>query len=56
MHDRVIFIDEYVCWLIGQSIKDAAKAKPTYLVPLPPDVVSDKLSNYENIWKNAIEL
>lgn len=53
IHDRVIFIDGYVCWLMGQSVKDAAKAKPTYLVEAPPDVVSDKLANYEQIWAAA---
>ena len=53
LHDRVIFIDNFVCWLVGQSIKDAAKAKPTYLVQLPPDTVSSKLENYEQIWKAA---
>lgn len=53
LHDRVIFIDNYVCWLIGQSVKDAAKAKPTYLVPLSPDVVPEKLSHYETIWSSA---
>ena len=56
IHDRVVFIDGYVCWVIGQSIKDAAKAKPTYLVPLPPDVVQDKLSSYEEIWLSAEKL
>ncbi len=56
LHDRVVFIDDYVCWLIGHSIKDAAKAKPTYLVQLPPDVVPDKLSNYEEIWSSAEKL
>jgi hypothetical protein len=56
LHDRVIFIDGYVCWLIGQSIKDAAKAKPTYLVQMPPDVVPDKLQNYEDIWASATKL
>ena len=56
LHDRVIFLDNYVCWLIGQSIKDAAKAKPTYLVQLPPDVVPEKLNNYEEIWSSAEKL
>src|SRR5208282_1071488 len=32
-HDRVIFIDERG-WVVGQSIKDAARKKPTYLVEL----------------------
>lgn len=53
IHDRVIFIDGYVCWVVGQSIKDAAKAKPTYIAPLPPDVVPDKLKTYEGIWGSA---
>lgn len=53
IHDRVIFIDNNICWIIGQSIKDAAKAKPTYLVSLSPDIVRAKLATYENIWENA---
>ncbi|MGH8214870.1 MAG: hypothetical protein ACREPZ_04155 [Rhodanobacteraceae bacterium] len=53
IHDRVIFIDGYVCWIVGQSLKDAAKAKPTYLVPLAPDVVATKLQDYETIWSAA---
>jgi hypothetical protein len=48
-----IFIDGYACWIIGQSVKDAAKAKPTYLVPVPPDVAPEKLNNYEEIWSKA---
>ena len=50
IHDRVIFIDNFACWVVGQSIKDAAKAKPTYLSPLAPDVVSIKLQEYNDIW------
>ena len=46
IHDRVIFIDNMACWVVGQSLKDAAKAKPTYLSPLSPDVVSAKLQEY----------
>lgn len=53
IHDRVIFIDGYVCWITGQSLKDAAKAKPTYLVALAPDVVPAKLQSYEEIWAAA---
>lgn len=56
LHDRIVFIDGYVCWIIGQSLKDAAKAKPTYLVQLPPDVVSEKLNHYESIWDSATPL
>jgi hypothetical protein len=56
VHDRVIFIDNYVCWVLGQSLKDAAKAKPTYLAPLAPDVVPAKLKDYEDIWAEANEI
>lgn len=56
VHDRVIFIDGYVCWVIGQSLKDAAKAKPTYIAPLSPDVVPAKLADYERIWSGANEI
>jgi hypothetical protein len=53
IHDRVIFLEGYVCWIVGQSLKDAAKAKPTYLAPLAPDVVAAKLDDYESIWAQA---
>ena len=53
IHDRVIFIDDYVCWVVGQSLKNAAKAKTTYLVPLAPDIVTEKLNDYETIWNEA---
>jgi hypothetical protein len=53
IHDRVVFIDRFACWVIGHSIKDAAKAKPTYIAPLPPDVVAIKLKSYEGIWESA---
>jgi len=56
VHDRVIFLDDYVCWVLGQSLKDAAKAKPTYLAPLAPDVVSDKLQVYNEIWDGASKI
>ena len=53
IHDRVMFIDGSECYVTGQSLKDAAKAKPTYLSPLAPDVVPDKLRHYEEIWGEA---
>ena len=53
IHDRVLFIDNLSCWVMGQSIKDAAKDKPTYLMPLPADIATLKLSHYEPIWNNA---
>ena len=56
VHDRVFFLDEYACWVLGQSLKDAAKAKPTYLVPLAPDVVQAKFQDYNDIWVGANEV
>lgn len=56
IHDRVIFVDDYVCWVVGQSLKDAAKAKPTYLSPLSPDIVTEKLTGYEEIWNESNEI
>jgi hypothetical protein len=55
-HDRIVFVDDLSCWVMGQSIKDAAKAKPTYLLPLAPDIAKLKLTYYEAIWDNATVL
>lgn len=55
LHDRVIFIDETDCWLVGASIKDGGK-KPTYLIPLSPQLVPDKFAVYENAWGQAVSL
>jgi hypothetical protein len=56
LHDRIVFVDDLSCWVMGQSIKDAAKAKPTYLSPLAPDIAKLKLTYYEAIWNNATVL
>jgi hypothetical protein len=53
IHDRAIFIDGQVCWVLGQSIKDAAVKKDTYLAPLSPDVADIKLVHYEHLWSEA---
>lgn len=52
-HDRVLFIDELSCWVIGQSLKDAAKSMPTYIVPLSIDVAQLKLQHNERVWSGA---
>jgi len=49
VHDRLVFVDNAECWVMGASIKDAAN-KPTYLAPLAPDVSKAKLVFYEDIW------
>jgi len=50
IHDRVLFVDNDECWVLGASIKDAALKKPTYLAPLAPDVAAEKRRIYEIIW------
>lgn len=50
IHDRVIFVDNNQCWVLGASIKDAALKKPTYLAPVSSDVAVEKRKLYEAIW------
>lgn len=50
-HDRVLIIDSADCWVMGQSIKDAAAKKPTYLLPV--DAVKDMVNLYEDAWRLA---
>lgn len=49
IHDRLLLIDQRV-WFIGQSIKDAAKKKPTYIVEQDGTLVRQI---YEGIWNAA---
>ena len=53
IHDRVVFLDGRSCWVLGQSIKDAAKSTPTYLAPLSDDAAQLKKDDYERIWTTA---
>ena len=53
IHDRVMFIDDTQCWVLGASIKDAAAKKPTYLAPISADVAEQKMKIYEDIWNAA---
>jgi hypothetical protein len=52
VHDRHIFIDNR-CWTVGQSIKDAARKKPTYMVEMSDGLVETLRPIYEGIWANA---
>jgi hypothetical protein len=49
IHDRVIFADARV-WLCGQSLKDAAKKKPTYIVEHDEPAMRRV---YEDLWQTA---
>ncbi len=51
VHDRVVFADDR-CWVIGQSIKDAARKKPTYMVEHAGAAAMQGI--YEAIWAAAI--
>jgi len=48
-HDRLFFVDD-ACWVMGQSLKDAAK-KPTYLVKIESHDLFRKV--FENLWSQA---
>jgi len=49
IHDRVIFAGNRV-WVCGQSLKDAAKRKPTYIVEHDEPLMR---AIYEDIWAKA---
>lgn len=55
LHDRIIFIDQDVAWIMGGSIKDAGK-KATYLIPLQTPIVLAKKKIYQEIWGNSKEV
>ena len=52
VHDRHIFVDDRG-WSVGQSIKDAARKKPTYMVELSSGLVPVIRRIYEDIWAKA---
>lgn len=52
IHDRVVFIDQNECWIMGGSIKDAGR-KATYLIPVGSELAHDKFKIYETIWNEA---
>ena len=52
MHDRHVFADSRG-WIIGQSIKDAARKKPTYMVEISTSAVAAMQAIYEGIWSRA---
>lgn len=52
VHDRHVFVDGRG-WMIGQSIKDAAKRKPTYMVEIGAALVVSVQRIYEDIWSRG---
>ncbi len=53
IHDRVVIIDGRSCWVLGQSINNAAKSKPTYIAPLSLDTAGEKIRIYQGIWDES---
>ena len=58
VHDRHIFVDQRG-WIVGQSIKDAARKKPTYLVELssgrfqPFTVSMSRCGTAQQLWSKV---
>jgi hypothetical protein len=52
VHDRHIFVDQRG-WMVGQSIKDAAKKKPTCMVEIGAGLVPSIRRIYEDAWTRA---
>jgi hypothetical protein len=52
IHDRALFVDQHG-WVIGQSIKDAAKKKPTYIIELDEPSLTASRKAYSRIWAVA---
>jgi len=55
VHDRHVFVDGRG-WMIGQSIKDAAKKKPTVMVEIATSNVATLQKIYEDIWTRAVRV
>jgi len=52
IHDRAVFLDQRG-WMIGQSIKDAARNKPTYIIELGEPTLTANRDIYNRIWTSA---
>ncbi len=52
VHDRAVFLDQRG-WVIGQSIKDAARKKPTYMIELNEPSLTASRDIHNRIWAGA---
>ncbi len=52
VHDRAVFLDQRG-WVIGQSIKDAARKKPTYMIELSEPSLTVSRDVHNQIWAAA---
>ena len=51
-HDRMVFLNQRG-WVIGQSVKDAAQKKPTYLIELTEPLLTAAREAHDKIWEEA---
>jgi hypothetical protein len=51
-HDRAMFLDQRG-WVIGQSLKDAARKKPTYMIELTEPLLTAARDVHNRIWATA---
>lgn len=52
VHDRAIFLDQRG-WVIGQSLKDAARKKPTYMIELNEPSLTTARDVHNRMWAAA---
>ena len=52
IHDRLVFLDKRG-WVVGQSIKDAARKKPTHLIELNEPSLTATRNVHNAIWAKA---
>jgi hypothetical protein len=52
LHDRAIFVDGSVAWILTQSLKDFAKRSPAEIVRAD-DTAALKITAYEAVWATA---
>ena len=52
IHDRAVFLDQRG-WVTGQSIKDAARKKPTYMIELNEPLLTASRDIHMRIWAAA---
>jgi hypothetical protein len=53
LHDRLIIVDKSTCWILGQSINNAAKSKQTYMVPITENHGQIKIDHYYELFHRA---
>ncbi|SDC52215.1 hypothetical protein SAMN05216345_102607 [Cupriavidus sp. YR651] len=56
IHDRIVIIDDGECYVLGQSLKDAAKKSTTYIAPLPSEIAGLKRDAYADVWLNSNDI